>query len=194
MSRTDKRNKLQSKSVCKDQVTARTICKQNQWVQVRLTIRSAVKIGLTLKQFHVSNKGGHCLGTTQACTRGIGVQISIVLEVIGHFLFKMGCLWNSPVRSWLSTIACSLTQGTRIYRYMGYGLGSQRFSRYWSTSGLRGTGPYRMVMVSIPSNVHWHKEQEYVWFMGGNLSGFQYVSQRVLPVLRRRDHSVWSRP
>jgi hypothetical protein len=70
-----------------------------------------------------------------------------------------------PVWSWLLTITCSLTQGTNMY--MVYGWGSQRFSRYWSTSGLRGMQPFRMVMISIPSNAPWHKEQKYIWSMGG---------------------------
>jgi hypothetical protein len=89
--------------------------------------QSAVKIGLALRQFHVMYKAGHCLGTPQACIRGLGVKISTVLVII----------------------ACSLTQGTRIY--MVYGWVSQRFSRQWISS-LRGTEPFHMVMISIPSN------------------------------------------
>jgi hypothetical protein len=55
---------------------------------------------------------------------------------------------------------------------MVYGLGSQQFSRYWSTSGLRGMEPFHMVMISIPSNVPFHKEQEYIWFKVRDLDGF----------------------
>jgi hypothetical protein len=84
------------------------------------------------------------------------VGISWVLEIIGHFLFKGEHPWDRPIWSWLHTITCFLTQGKRIY--MVYGLGSQWFSRYWST--LRGRGPFRMVMISIPSNAPCHKEHK----------------------------------
>jgi hypothetical protein len=41
-----------------------------------------------------------------------------------------------------------------------------------STSGLRGTGPFHMAMVYIPSNAPCHKKQEYKWFRGKDLNGF----------------------
>jgi hypothetical protein len=37
-----------------------------------------------------------------------------------------------------------------------------------------------MGMISIPSNALGHKEQEYKWFMGWDLNGFQNI--RTLPV------------
>jgi hypothetical protein len=40
------------------------------------------------KQFHVTRKAGHCLGTQQACICDLKVPIVTVIEVIGHFLFK----------------------------------------------------------------------------------------------------------
>jgi stage III sporulation protein SpoIIIAA len=40
------------------------------------------------KQTHVTIKGGHRLGTPQACTCGKGVGVSTVLAIIGHFLSK----------------------------------------------------------------------------------------------------------
>jgi hypothetical protein len=57
---------------------------------------------------------------------------------------------------------------------MVYGWGSKWFSRFWSTSGLRGIsmGPFLIVMISIPSNALCHKEQEYIWFKGKDLNGF----------------------
>jgi hypothetical protein len=126
------------------------------------------------KQFHVTCKEGHCLGTSQADNCDLGVGISTVLEIIWHFLFKGERPWDNPVWSWLHTITCSLTQGTRMY--VVYGLGSQRFLRYWSTSGLRGTGPFPMVMMSMPSNAPCCKEQEYIWFRGRDLNGFWDIS------------------
>jgi hypothetical protein len=75
------------------------------------------------------------------------MRVSTVLEIIGHLLLK------GDVRG--TTLyghdCISLTQGTRIY--MVDGRGSQRFSRYWSTSGLKGMGQFFMVMISIPLNV-----------------------------------------
>jgi hypothetical protein len=86
-------------------------------------------------------------------TFNLGVGISTILEIIGHF----------PVWSWLHIITCSPTQGTRMYIVYGWDLNG--FQRYWSTSGLRGMGPFPMVMISIPSNAPWHKEQKYIWFI-----------------------------
>jgi hypothetical protein len=49
-------------------------------------------------------KGGHCLGTPQACTCVLGVGISIAIKIVGHFLFEEGRLWDHPVWSWLHTV------------------------------------------------------------------------------------------
>jgi hypothetical protein len=59
-------------------------------------------------------------------------------------------------------------QETRIYRVNGWG--SQRFSIYQSTSGLRGTGSRRMVMNYIQSGATLHKKHEWIWFKGGELN------------------------
>jgi hypothetical protein len=75
------------------------------------------------KQFHVTYKVGHCLGTPQAYTRDLGLGISTVLEIIRHILFKGERPWDHPVLLWLHIITCSLTQGTRIYIWcMGWDL------------------------------------------------------------------------
>jgi hypothetical protein len=41
-----------------------------------------------IKLFHVTCKGGYCLGTHQACTCELGMGISKVLEILGHFPYK----------------------------------------------------------------------------------------------------------
>jgi hypothetical protein len=74
---------------------------------------------------------------------GLGVEISMIFEILGYFLFKEER--GHHVRSWL-----------------GLGWGSQWFSRYLGTSCIKGTEPPRNVMTYIPSDVPWHKKQEYV--------------------------------
>jgi hypothetical protein len=48
------------------------------------------------KQFHVTCKGSHYLGTPQTRICDIRVGISTVFEIIGNFLFKGGVRWTTP--------------------------------------------------------------------------------------------------
>jgi hypothetical protein len=61
---------------------------------------------------------------------------------------------------------------------MVYRWGCQRFSRYIRTFSLRFKGdrtiPYGHDQHTI-LNTPRHKEQDYTWFMGGDLNGFQYI-------------------
>jgi hypothetical protein len=41
------------------------------------------------KQFHVTCKGGHCLGTPQACTGDLGLGISTAFNILGLSV----CVW-----------------------------------------------------------------------------------------------------
>ena len=62
---------------------------------------------------------------------------------------------------------------------MVYGWGSERFPRSNTFNEMKGVGP-------APGGPSWdpwfmslnaphHKEQEYIWFMGGDLNGFQDI-------------------
>jgi hypothetical protein len=44
----------------------------------------------------------------------------------------------------------------------------------WALPVLRGTGQLHMVMNYIPSDVIWHKKQQYMWCSGGDLKWFLY--------------------
>jgi hypothetical protein len=63
----------------------------------------------------------------------LGAGISTVLEIIRHFLFKGKCPWDTPMSTYHHMFPDT---SNRIY--MVCELRSQQFSRYWSTSGLRG--------------------------------------------------------
>ena len=67
--------------------------------------------------------------------------------------------------------------------YMVYGWGSERFPRYNTFYEMKGVGhapggppgdPWSMSL-----NAPYHKEQEYIWFMGGDLNGFQDIKHFV---------------
>jgi hypothetical protein len=78
------------------------------------------------KQFHVTCKRGHHLGTQQACTCDLGVWISTACKILWHFLFKGDrttiCDHN------LHTIRCYFTQELTVRTMNIYGLGV-RFSK-----------------------------------------------------------------
>jgi hypothetical protein len=66
------------------------------------------------------------------------------------------------------------TRNKNIHVY-GLWVGISTISKLLEHLGFRGTGPFHMVMISIPSNAPSHNEQEYIWLMGGDLHGFQYI-------------------
>jgi hypothetical protein len=111
---------------------------------------------------------------------GWRVGISMVFEIIGHFLFYGG--WDHHVRSWL--IYHQVILETRNNTIYGQWWGSQRFSRYLSTYCLRGDRTTPMVMTYIPSHAPWHKDQEYVWLGVGISKVFfqKYLSTSCLRV------------
>ena len=62
---------------------------------------------------------------------------------------------------------------------MVYGWGSERFPRYNTFYEMKGVGPAARGTPwypwSMSLNAPHHKEQEYIWFMGGDLNGFQDI-------------------
>ena len=62
---------------------------------------------------------------------------------------------------------------------MVYGWGSERFPRYNTFYERKGVGPAPRGPPwdprSMSLNAPHHKEQEYIWFMGGDLNGFQDI-------------------
>ena len=66
---------------------------------------------------------------------------------------------------------------------MVYGWGSERFPRYNTFYEMKGIGPAPRGPPwdpwSMSLNAPHHKEQEYVWFMGGDLNGFQDIKNFV---------------
>ena len=67
--------------------------------------------------------------------------------------------------------------------YMVYGWGSERFPRYNTFYEKKGVGPTHggppWDPWSMSLNAPRHKEQEYIWFMGGDLNGFQDIKHFV---------------
>ena len=59
---------------------------------------------------------------------------------------------------------------------MVYGCGSERFLKYFTFYEMKGVGHVPGVRPvgpkAIPINVPYLKEQEYIWFMGGDLNSF----------------------
>jgi hypothetical protein len=62
---------------------------------------------------------------------------------------------------------------------------------YLSTSGFRGTGPLRMVMMYIPSDATWHKKQECIWFRGGISVVFEILRHFWLIFLIKTHAKLW---
>jgi hypothetical protein len=59
---------------------------------------------------------------------GLGVGISTVFEIFGHFVFKEGTGPTCMVMTYIHcTFWCSLTQGTRIYTVLGW-----RIQQFWT--------------------------------------------------------------
>ena len=62
---------------------------------------------------------------------------------------------------------------------MVYGWGSERFPRYEAFCEIKGVGyasrGHPGVSRSMSLNAPYLKEQEYIWFMGGDLNGFQDI-------------------
>ena len=67
--------------------------------------------------------------------------------------------------------------------YMVYMWGSEQFPRYNTSYEMKGVGhalegplwdPWSMSL-----NAPHHKEQEYIWFIGGDLKGFQDIKHFV---------------
>jgi hypothetical protein len=114
-------------------------------------------------------KKGHCLRTPQTCTCALGIGILTVLEIVEHFLFKGGGVSTGPPRMIMATCHHMFPDTRNKNIYMVCGFGSQQFLRCWSTSGVSGIGPFRMVMISTPSNAPRCMEQDYIWFKGGEL-------------------------
>ena len=59
---------------------------------------------------------------------------------------------------------------------MVYGWGSEQFLRYFTFYEMKGVGHALRVCPggpkAIPINVPYLKEEEYIWFMGGDLNSF----------------------
>ena len=64
---------------------------------------------------------------------------------------------------------------------MVYRWGSELFPRYNTFNEMKGVGPAPRGPPwdpwSMLLNAPHHKEQEYIWFMGGDLNGFQDIMQ-----------------
>ena len=64
--------------------------------------------------------------------------------------------------------------------YMVYEWGSERFLKYYALFEMKGMGHAPGVHPGVPRsmslNAPYHKEQEYIWFMGGDLNGFQDIT------------------
>ena len=60
---------------------------------------------------------------------------------------------------------------------MVYGWVSELFPRYYAFYEMKGVGHVPGGPPGVPRSmslyVPYHKEQEYIWFMGGDLNGFQ---------------------
>ena len=63
---------------------------------------------------------------------------------------------------------------------VAYGWGSEWFPRYNTFDEMKGVGPAPggppWDLWSMSLNAPHHKEQEYIWFMGGDLNGFQDIT------------------
>jgi hypothetical protein len=142
------------------------------------------------KQFNVTCEGGHCLGTHRLVSviQGWGTK---VLDIIGHLMFKGWHPWDHPLSSWVHVITSSLTQGTRIC--MAYELEFNSFQDIGAplVQGGRNYSVWSW-LVYIQMLYDTIKEQEYIWFMGGNLKGFQYIWAPLASGVP--DHSIWSWP
>jgi hypothetical protein len=124
------------------------------------------------------------LGRRNKNIYGLGVGISVVFEILGHFLVKGGR--HHHVVEWLTlcyimhdTIRCYLTQETNIY-----GLGV-RISMVFEIFGhflFKVVGPPCTIMTYIPLDATWHNKQEYIWFRSGDLNSFWKIW--ALPVSR----------
>ena len=93
-------------------------------------------------------------------------------------LWKGGgaCPRGTPRGSKIHVTKCALSKGTRIY---GLWVGIWRFPRYQAFCEMKGVGhtPRRHPGVprSMSLNAPYLKEQEYIRFMDGDLSGFQDI-------------------
>ena len=67
--------------------------------------------------------------------------------------------------------------------YIVYGCGSEQFPRYNTFYEIKGVGPAPGVPPWDPwsksLNAPHHKEQQYIWFMGGDLNSFRYIKHFV---------------
>ena len=63
---------------------------------------------------------------------------------------------------------------------MVYRWGSERFPRYKAFCEIKGVGHapggHQGVLRSMSLNAPYLKEQEYIWFMGGDLNGFRDIT------------------
>jgi hypothetical protein len=86
----------------------------------------------------------------------LGVGISTVFEIIGHFLFKGERLWGH-VPSMVMTTYHYMFSDTRNKNIYGLWVGISTVFKILEHLQFRGTGPFRMVMINIPSNAPCHK-------------------------------------
>jgi hypothetical protein len=108
---------------------------------------------------------------------GLGVGVSMVFEIIGHFLFKR---YGTNVRSWLKYHQMLFdTTNKNMY---GFGVGiSKVIEKNWALPVYGGKGPPRMVMTYIPSHTPWHKELKYIQFWVENSTVFKIKKNSLHP-------------
>jgi hypothetical protein len=118
------------------------------------------------------------LGTRNKNIYGLGVGISVVFEILGHFLFMGGR--HHHVVEWLTYHQMQLNARNNNI----YGLGV-RISMVFEIFGhflFKVVGPPCTVMTYIPLDATWHNKQEYIWFRSGDLNSFWKIW--TLPVSR----------
>jgi hypothetical protein len=123
----------------------------------------------------------HCLVTPQAYyTCDLGVGISTVVEIVGHFLLKMGRLLDHSVWSWPTYHQMLLdTKNKNTY---GLGVAISVVFGILRHFLFKGTVPPCTDMICIPSDATWHEKREYIWFRDGDFNSFQDIWS--LPVSR----------
>jgi hypothetical protein len=102
---------------------------------------------------------------------GLGVGISTVFEIFGHFLYQGR---TGSLHMVINFTPSSATWHKQEYIWFrGGDLNS--FWNIWAITVSRGIGPPHMVMTYIPSDAPWYKEQGYIQFWGGDFDSFNDI-------------------
>lgn len=116
---------------------------------------------------------------------GLGVVITTVFNIFGHFLFNGS--QDQAQGLWSTRHLMSLEKNKkRIYMYVVKGWDSQPFKIHLGSYCSRGPRQTNGFMTYTPFDAVWHKEQEFIWFKDEILSLF--IDMLALSVRWGQDH------